>query len=402
MPEEQDRNSATEEPNSDAGIWRPGQPPADPSAPPQPSGENPNSNEGTTRKLEEDIKSGEKWLIGIGIASLLINSIIAWIYWGQLREMRKATEAATQASQTAKDTLNEMRYGSGSQDTHTLAQQAVTQATQTTNLAAASNTQADQLKLSVEQAARLAVAAGKQADASRIIAEDSSAQAKATNELATQAQRSADAASKQLAIMQAQFETSERPWISIISIEPVDVRYNADYVPFPSSQPIKNLGVQTIVTYKNIGNLPATDVKVDEKIYLANWKLAASMGESITAEAKRMQKQLCMSGRVNYPDSTQLRLNPGASEHADMGGGVLIDNPDYLVLNGAQSGGITPVVVGCIFYRYSSSPTIHHTGFIFYVAQMNTSGVIEYMRAGVAPALSNVRIQDVSNVAFSD
>lgn len=109
-------------------------------------------------RLAKGATNGERWLIGIGIATLLINSAIALIYFGQLKEMRKATDAATVASQTAKDTLKEIQNGQGATDTHTLAQQAVTQATQTTNLANAAIKQADELSESIQQAARLAKA----------------------------------------------------------------------------------------------------------------------------------------------------------------------------------------------------------------------------------------------------
>lgn len=107
MPEEKDRDGATKEPNPEAVIQPPGKPPADGNLPFQSSGKNPNNNQRATQKLEEDIKSGEQWLIGIGIATLLINSIIALIYWDQLKEMRKATEAASGSVNIAAYALRE-------------------------------------------------------------------------------------------------------------------------------------------------------------------------------------------------------------------------------------------------------------------------------------------------------
>ena len=56
-------------------------------------------------KLGNDIKSGERWLIGVGIATLLINSIIALIYLCQLKQMREATKATQDAVGVARDTL---------------------------------------------------------------------------------------------------------------------------------------------------------------------------------------------------------------------------------------------------------------------------------------------------------
>lgn len=108
--------------------------------------------------LATAVKMGELALIIINGLLLIATIIIACIYYGQLTEMRKATDAATKASKTAEDTLTEMKTGSGAADTHTLAEQAVTQATQTTNLAAAASTQTTELRDSIKQAARLASA----------------------------------------------------------------------------------------------------------------------------------------------------------------------------------------------------------------------------------------------------
>lgn len=183
MPIENDSNNIETKPSGETS-----------GSPPTPANPNANSNESSAKKLEEDIKRGEWWLIRIGIATLLINTGIGLIYWGQLREMQKATVAATQASQTAKDTLTEMQSGSGAQDTHTLAQQAVTQATQTTNLA---NDTHD-----------LAQAAGRQADAAKILAENAKIQAEA-------AQRAANAAQASVSTAKDAMYAEQRPWVGI-------------------------------------------------------------------------------------------------------------------------------------------------------------------------------------------
>jgi hypothetical protein len=54
--------------------------------------------------------------------------------WQAVSSQKSAQDAKT-AADTAASVLDEMQHGSGAQDTHTLAAQAVTQATQTTNLA---------------------------------------------------------------------------------------------------------------------------------------------------------------------------------------------------------------------------------------------------------------------------
>ena len=63
----------------------------------------------TVKELENDIKTGEWWLIRIGVAGIVTNAVIALIYFGQLKEMQKATiasEKAAIAAASAADTAN--------------------------------------------------------------------------------------------------------------------------------------------------------------------------------------------------------------------------------------------------------------------------------------------------------
>jgi hypothetical protein len=190
MPIENDGQSVDGKPQHQTSVDPPLQSARHEYIPTNPAAQTAAQNESIAIQLEQDLRVGERWLIGIGIATLLINSIIALIYWGQLKEMRMATEAATQASKTAKETLSEMKNGSGAQDTHTLAQQAVTQAIQTTNLAASTKDQAAQTQ-------RLADAAF--------------AQNAAANQVAAQSQKSVDISSKSFAAA----VHSDRAWIGM-------------------------------------------------------------------------------------------------------------------------------------------------------------------------------------------
>lgn len=56
-----------------------------------------------TKNLEKAIKTGEAWLIGINALLLIVQVIIACIYFGQLDQMRIATESTAVASNTARD-----------------------------------------------------------------------------------------------------------------------------------------------------------------------------------------------------------------------------------------------------------------------------------------------------------
>jgi hypothetical protein len=60
-------------------------------------------------ELEQEIRSGERWLIGITGASVIMSVVIALIYYGQLCQMRKATEKAgisAEAAKSAADTAS--------------------------------------------------------------------------------------------------------------------------------------------------------------------------------------------------------------------------------------------------------------------------------------------------------
>ena len=81
----------------------PARPPADQAPPPADS--DPINNQTATSELRS-IRRGEGWLIGVGIATLIVNSIIACIYLGQLEQMRRATEASTHAVEVADQNLD--------------------------------------------------------------------------------------------------------------------------------------------------------------------------------------------------------------------------------------------------------------------------------------------------------
>src|SRR6266850_3346712 len=66
------------------------------------SANRPDNEESKAIQIEKDIRSGERWLIGISAASVILNFVIALIYYGQLKEMRKSTKAAQDAAIAAK------------------------------------------------------------------------------------------------------------------------------------------------------------------------------------------------------------------------------------------------------------------------------------------------------------
>lgn len=86
-----------------------------------------------TEQLEKNIRTGEYLLIGINGTALILSFLIAWIYYGQLSEMRKATKesarsayAACENAQIARSTLLEIQSGRG--DAHDVANASIYQA----------------------------------------------------------------------------------------------------------------------------------------------------------------------------------------------------------------------------------------------------------------------------------
>ena len=105
MPEDESRNDASKEPDSNASIQPPRQPPGNQNPPAPPPDNNSRNNQSTIAELEQDIRGGERWLIGIGIATILVNIGIGLVYWGQLIQMRasvqKMDDAISAASRSA-------------------------------------------------------------------------------------------------------------------------------------------------------------------------------------------------------------------------------------------------------------------------------------------------------------
>jgi Sec-independent protein translocase protein TatA len=103
MPDTEDRGNVPEREHGNTGIQPSSKPSGNHNEPTHPSNGNAAAEEeSTVANLEQNIRTGERWLIGIGIATVIVNTVIALIYWGQLSEMRKATKAAGDSAKAAK------------------------------------------------------------------------------------------------------------------------------------------------------------------------------------------------------------------------------------------------------------------------------------------------------------
>jgi hypothetical protein len=112
MPVEDSGDRVGSTPQQQTTMQSPREPLTNQHIPPTPANDQTNKSQSATEKLERDIRTGEWWLIGIGIVGLILNVVIAKIYYGQLVEMREATRATKDAVKVARDTLNESRASS--------------------------------------------------------------------------------------------------------------------------------------------------------------------------------------------------------------------------------------------------------------------------------------------------
>ena len=324
------------------------------------------------------------------IGTLASSCIGIW----QAVSSQKSAQAAKTASDTAAAVLGEMQHGSGAQDTHTLALQAVTQAAQTTNLArdthdlalsaqttsqqavtqaAQTTTLAKAAQRQADQATILAENAGKQADASKTIAERATAQANATNRLAEAADKSAAQASEQLALLQKQLETSQRAWISIVNIQPQFIKFGSN-----------GISLNTNISFHNTGNLPATQVAVQAFVVLGDIRSYA------LPELQRFQSKVCREARTGPAFGVVQTVFPNETKHFTSGGFGPVNFPTQV----SVAGKVEPFVVGCVTYRFSSSKTIHDTGFIY--------GVIHLLPDGKTEDLTFGKDVPPSEITFSD
>jgi hypothetical protein len=108
MPNENDSNRTSSDSETQPSM----QTPVPPTAPEQDkmrcdAKNGPNHEDSKAIKIEEDIRSGERWLIGISATGVILNVVIALIYYGQLVQMREATSAAQKAAEIADATLKD-------------------------------------------------------------------------------------------------------------------------------------------------------------------------------------------------------------------------------------------------------------------------------------------------------
>jgi len=118
MPEKSGSDQVQGKPNDQSPMQTPINPPGDQDPPPPPANGNPKQNAADSKELE-GIKKGEYWLIGIGILTLVVNSFIAFIYYGQLKEMVSSSGETDQLIHLSRQQIAQIKRQAN--DTHDLA-----------------------------------------------------------------------------------------------------------------------------------------------------------------------------------------------------------------------------------------------------------------------------------------
>ena len=247
------------------------------------------------------------------VISLAIGIFVLCVYYRQLKVMNGQ--------------LEQMKGGSGQterliDETHTLAQNAGTQATNTKKLAGSASEEVQKLGAMVTAANKQAAALGDQ-----------------------------------LSIMQRQLESADRPWIDVkVSLTTPLTHDDSGY----------HVGVRH--TYRNVGKSPAQNIWLSTKLLASVLLMGVPEGR---ATPKEIQKQLCDPSRreqdltgyiVLFPDDSYAQeeiLNlPGQDSNSLRG---LQNSP-------IKASGVVPLgLVGCVDYTFEASPTHHQTGFGFVV-----------------------------------
>lgn len=156
-----------------------------------------------------------------------------------------------------------------------------------------------------------------------------------------EARRSADIAARQL-------DTSQRAWIDVTGGAVVLLKFS----------PGGGLSLNTKLTYMNVGNLPAIGVHIAGFVFLLD-----QTGD-LLQQAKTLQKMVCERGRQN-PDyfryTIKQTIYPDETKDVWLGEGMRTDGKGMVGADGRMQ----PVIVGCVYYKYSSSLQLHETPFIF-------------------------------------
>ena len=180
-----------------------------------------------------------------------------------------------------------------------------------------------------------------------------------------QIRRQADDATTQVNLMQKQLELTDRPWIEIVDIKPVDVLgggsllfWDPKQPPYP---PKEMVSLAFEVEYKNVGRSPAMQIQATREVYLMR-KTETTI--RIEAEGKRFCSIITQTNEETdalFPDKSRTKDYLIPSLRTEISEDVVFNNSGRLF--------ISPYLIVCIDYRYGASSLPHQTGAVYEIRQ---------------------------------
>jgi hypothetical protein len=280
------------------------------------------------------------WKKTLEFSALGLALLVAVIYGGQLWVMNKQ--------------LGEMK-GSGEQTDRLLClyqqqlAQITKQATDTHDLAVAAGKQADQALTQTTQTTKLATDTHELASSAVI-------QSRATRDLA------GDAAG-QLATMKTQLEISQRAWIAVDAVS----LGHFEWVMVPG-RPLQAV-IEPTIDYRNVGNIPAVNVYGVTEVVFADQTGTVDFKPYIIKE----QREFCSKSMNSELYATNPKI-VFPSKGSSFGVSANITPRQNQIRQ--RDGLISPVVVGCVYYEFSTSSIVHHTGFIYTLETKDQSPLV--------------------------
>jgi hypothetical protein len=193
----------------------------------------------------------------------------------------------------------------------------------------------------------------------------------------------------QLSEMRSQRELTDRAWIEITDVKPIDRLGPAIEYWEPNQPPYfpqEAIGLLLEVDYKNAGHSPATNIEIFPELYLIPTVAGKSQDGAIAAEEKRFwdigpksQDADWWRKPILFPD------NPAHVDYVLPG--LKADITKENAIGSGSERAIFPIVVVCISYHYQSSSETHLTSAVFEISDKRLVGDLKSLNSRVISIL---------------
>jgi hypothetical protein len=212
----------------------------------------------------------------------------------------------------------------------------------------------------IEKTKTLAENAGRQADNTKTLADTTKDEVSKLKSLVDVAIEQNKAMSKQLVIIQKQYESADRPWLKVDlkTVGPLTFTNQNAYFTVPIR-----------VTMKNVGRSVANKVRFEYDVFLPN------ESDIIDGPSKR---QTIILNRLSSEETRHERQSIFPNEEKTVIGpfGAAITE-DFEAPRVKKPTNIVPFVIGCVEYQFASSPNRHYTCFSYTVVRIDPDRKVE-------------------------